>query len=218
MAFRTLVQHIDIEWLKEADRRKRKKGTVAWADRPRRSTQRIWRTSTRYWKWPSPARTALRQYGGSTSPREMGRRRGPSAVSPSRTRSWSERWPWRWKPSTSRTSSNARTASGRDGQRIRRWKSFWCEAVRRAGGWVLEIDIRRFFDTLVHGHLRTLLRRRIGDGVLLRLIGKWRNTRATGENAPPVANYSFEMTGRARSAVGCVYRSTMRRERQRPSA
>jgi len=43
------------------------------------------------------------------------------------------------------------------------------------GGWVLEVDIRKFFDTLDHGHLRELLKRRVRDGVLLRLIGKWLN-------------------------------------------
>jgi RNA-directed DNA polymerase len=43
------------------------------------------------------------------------------------------------------------------------------------GGWVLEVDIRQFFDTLDHGVLRQLLRKRIGDGVILRLIGKWLN-------------------------------------------
>ncbi len=41
------------------------------------------------------------------------------------------------------------------------------------GGWVLEVDIRSFFDTLDHGQLRTILRKRVQDGVLLRLIGKW---------------------------------------------
>ena len=46
-------------------------------------------------------------------------------------------------------------------------------AVRMAGGWVLEIDIRKFFDTLDHKHLMEILRRRVLDGVLLRLIGKW---------------------------------------------
>jgi len=59
----------------------------------------------------------------------------------------------------------------------------WHEAVCRAGGWVLEIDIRKFFDTLDHGHLRTLLRRRIRDGVLLRLIGKWLNAGVLEEGA-----------------------------------
>ena len=47
--------------------------------------------------------------------------------------------------------------------------------VRMAGGWVLEVDIRKFFDTLAHEHLREILRRRVRDGVLLRLIGKWLN-------------------------------------------
>jgi group II intron reverse transcriptase/maturase len=47
--------------------------------------------------------------------------------------------------------------------------------VRTAGGWVLEVDIASFFDTLDHAHLREILSRRIRDGVLLRLIGKWLN-------------------------------------------
>jgi group II intron reverse transcriptase/maturase len=41
------------------------------------------------------------------------------------------------------------------------------------GGWVLEVDIRKFFDNLDHGHLRQFLQLRVRDGVLLRLIGKW---------------------------------------------
>lgn len=44
-----------------------------------------------------------------------------------------------------------------------------------AGGWVLEVDIREFFDSLDRAHLREILRRRVRDGVLLRLIGKWLN-------------------------------------------
>jgi len=41
------------------------------------------------------------------------------------------------------------------------------------GGWVLEVDIRKFFDNLDHRHLRQFLRHRVRDGVLLRLIDKW---------------------------------------------
>ena len=44
-----------------------------------------------------------------------------------------------------------------------------------AGRWVLEVDIRNFFGTLDHGHLRNIVRKRVRDGVLLRLIGKWLN-------------------------------------------
>jgi group II intron reverse transcriptase/maturase len=43
------------------------------------------------------------------------------------------------------------------------------------GSWILDVDIRKFFDTVDHEHLRTILRRRVRDGVLLRLIGKWLN-------------------------------------------
>jgi RNA-directed DNA polymerase len=49
------------------------------------------------------------------------------------------------------------------------------ESVCMAGGWVLEVDIKKFFDTLDRTHLREMVRRRVRDGVLLRLIGKWLN-------------------------------------------
>jgi group II intron reverse transcriptase/maturase len=41
------------------------------------------------------------------------------------------------------------------------------------GGWVLDVDIKSFFDTLGHQELRDLLRQRVVDGVVVRLIGKW---------------------------------------------
>lgn len=49
------------------------------------------------------------------------------------------------------------------------------ESVKMAGGWVLEVDIEKFFDTLDHKHLRELLGQRVRDGAILRLIGKWLN-------------------------------------------
>jgi group II intron reverse transcriptase/maturase len=49
------------------------------------------------------------------------------------------------------------------------------QAVVMGGGWVIELDIRKFFDTIRHDHLREFLRHRVQDGVLLRLIGKWLN-------------------------------------------
>jgi group II intron reverse transcriptase/maturase len=52
---------------------------------------------------------------------------------------------------------------------------FQQQAMKMGGGWVLEVDIRKFFDTLGHEHLREIIRHRIGDGVLLRMIGKWLN-------------------------------------------
>jgi len=47
--------------------------------------------------------------------------------------------------------------------------------MAQSGGWTLEVDIRKFFDTLDRARLREFLQHRIRDGVLLRLIGKWLN-------------------------------------------
>ena len=41
------------------------------------------------------------------------------------------------------------------------------------GGWVLDADISAFFDELDHHQLRALLRLRVCDGVIVRLVGKW---------------------------------------------
>ena len=52
-------------------------------------------------------------------------------------------------------------------------QALWEQTMAMGGGWVLEVDIRKFFDTLDHAQLRALLQRRVRDGVLLRLISKW---------------------------------------------
>jgi group II intron reverse transcriptase/maturase len=49
----------------------------------------------------------------------------------------------------------------------------WRELSVTQGGWVLELDIEAFFDTLDHGHLRTFIRQRVCDGVICKLIDKW---------------------------------------------
>jgi len=49
------------------------------------------------------------------------------------------------------------------------------QTMKMAGRWVVEVDLRKFFDTLDRRQLRDILRRRVRDGVLLRLIGKWLN-------------------------------------------
>jgi RNA-directed DNA polymerase len=52
-------------------------------------------------------------------------------------------------------------------------QALWQQTMDLGGCWLLEVDIRKFFDTLDHAHLRALLRQRVRDGVLLRLIDKW---------------------------------------------
>jgi group II intron reverse transcriptase/maturase len=52
-------------------------------------------------------------------------------------------------------------------------EAFRQQALALGGGWVVEVDIRRFVDTLDQAHLRAFLQRRVRDAVLLRLLGKW---------------------------------------------
>lgn len=51
-------------------------------------------------------------------------------------------------------------------QRLRRRAMVGCAVV-------LEVDIQGFFDSLVHGHLRSFLDGRLRDGVIRRVIDKW---------------------------------------------
>jgi group II intron reverse transcriptase/maturase len=52
-------------------------------------------------------------------------------------------------------------------------QAVWEATTRIGGGWVLEVDIRAFFDTLNHRELRGFLDKRVSDGVLRRAIDKW---------------------------------------------
>lgn len=52
-------------------------------------------------------------------------------------------------------------------------RDLWRGLMGMGGGWVLEVDIRSFFDELDHDHLRAFLDRRVRDGVIRRAIGKW---------------------------------------------
>jgi group II intron reverse transcriptase/maturase len=52
-------------------------------------------------------------------------------------------------------------------------EALWRTVQGMNGCWILEVDIRKFFDTLDHRHLRAILDRRIRDGVIRRLLDKW---------------------------------------------
>jgi group II intron reverse transcriptase/maturase len=54
-------------------------------------------------------------------------------------------------------------------------QALWQKTMAMGGGWIVEVDIQKFFDTLDKAQLREFLQRRVHDGVLLRLIGKWLN-------------------------------------------
>lgn len=55
-------------------------------------------------------------------------------------------------------------------QALRDLRSFIMENGAR---WILDVDLRKYFDTIDHGHLRSFLARRVADGVVRKMIDKW---------------------------------------------
>jgi len=54
-------------------------------------------------------------------------------------------------------------------------QALWNQVMPMHGGWVLGLDVEAFYDSIDKGLLQEILRKRVRDGVLLRLIGKWLN-------------------------------------------
>ena len=53
--------------------------------------------------------------------------------------------------------------------------ALWEQTMKMSGCWLVEVDLRKYFDTVDHRHLREILSQRVRDGVLIRAIGKWLN-------------------------------------------
>ena len=53
--------------------------------------------------------------------------------------------------------------------------ALWRGLMAMGGGWIIDLDIRSFFDDVDRNHLRCFLDQRVRDGVIRRAIGKWLN-------------------------------------------
>jgi len=51
--------------------------------------------------------------------------------------------------------------------------ALWKGLMEMRGGWVVDLDISKFFDSLDHGKLRGILDTRVRDGVIRKAIDKW---------------------------------------------
>jgi len=47
--------------------------------------------------------------------------------------------------------------------------------TRRGQYWVIEVDVRKYFDSIPHSELRAILDQRVTDGIIRRMIDKWLN-------------------------------------------
>jgi RNA-directed DNA polymerase len=175
MALRTLAHHIDVEWLKEAHRRTRKDGArgvdgVSAEDYARDLEKNLHslyeRAKAGLYRAPPVRRIHI--------PKSDGRMR-PIGIP-----TFEDKILQRAVAMVLEAVYEQEFLDCSYGFRPGRSAHDALKALREAtmnmhGGWILEVDIQRFFDTLDHARLREALARRIGDGSLIRYIGKWLN-------------------------------------------
>ena len=52
-------------------------------------------------------------------------------------------------------------------------KSLRNQCMQFAGGWVIDLDIQKYFDSIDHRLLKGVVKQRVCDGVITRILGKW---------------------------------------------
>ena len=175
-ALSTLAHHIDIDWLREAYRRTRKdgargvdgQGAAQFAENLEENLQSLLdRAKSGTYRAPPVRRAHI--------PKGDGSRKRPIGIP-----TFEDKVLQRAVAMVLEAVYEQEFCSFSYGFRPCRSAHQACEAFRTAlvgmaGGWVVEVDIQSFFDNLDHTHLREILGRRVRDGVLLRLIGKWLN-------------------------------------------
>mgnify|MGYP006292757263 CR=1 FL=1 len=75
-------------------------------------------------------------------------------------------------------------------------KVIWNGLMKMGGGWIIDLDIRKFFDTIQWKQLQEVLKLRVRDGVLIRLIGKWMNAGIMEDG-----NFSYPEAGTPQGGV-----------------
>jgi len=175
MAFNTLAHHIDVEWLREAHRRTRKDGATGIDGQTAREYEQgleerlrslLDRAKSGRYRAPPVRRAYIPKGNGETRPlgiptfEDKVLQRAVAMLLEAVYEQDFLDCSYGFRPK--RSAHQALDALGKATTRI-------------AGGWVLELDIRKYFDTIDHEQLTGVLRQRVRDGVVLRLIGKWLN-------------------------------------------
>jgi RNA-directed DNA polymerase len=175
MAFTSLNHYLDIDWLREAFRQTRKDGKPgidgqSWADYAANLEENLQslldRAKNGTYRAPPVRRAYIPKGGSTTETRPIGIPTIEDKVLQRAVAMILEavyRWDFHDCSYGFRRGCSAHQAL----------EDFWKQAMDLRIKWVLDVDVRKFFDTLVHSHLRDLLQRRVRDGVILRLIGKW---------------------------------------------
>lgn len=170
----SLNHHLDLEWMLEACRRTRKDGAagvdgVTWADYSRDLPSRLTDLLNRAkdgdsYRAPPVRRVLIPKGNGETRPLgiptledKILQRAVAMALEPIYEQEFLD-CSYGFRPGRSAHQALA---------------AIWYKIMGTGGCWLIDADISKFFDTLDKTVLRDLLNRRVGDGVIRRLIGKW---------------------------------------------
>jgi group II intron reverse transcriptase/maturase len=177
MGFTSLAHHIDLEWLLEAYRLTRKDGAVGVdgqngadyaADLEANLRSLLDRAKSGTYQAPPVRRVHIPKAGSATETRPLGI---PTFEDKVLQRAVVMVLEAIYEQDFLDCSYGFRP--GRSAHQA--LESLQRQTMAMGGGWIVDVDVRKFFDTIDHGHLRGFLKRRVRDGVLLRLVGKWLN-------------------------------------------
>ncbi len=174
MVLTTLAHHIDIEWLREAYRRTRKDGAVGvdgqTADEYAANLEDNLRSLLERFKSGSYYAPPVRRVH---IPKDDGRKSRPIGI-PTFEEKVLQRAVAMLLEAVYEQEFLDCSYAFRPGRSPHKAPdAFWRQAMDMGGGWVLELDIKSYFDTVGKHHLRSFLDLRVRDGVLRRVIDKW---------------------------------------------
>jgi RNA-directed DNA polymerase len=177
MAWTTLAHHIDLAWLHEAYRRTRKDGAVGVdgvtaqqyeAELEANLTGLLEQFKTGSYRAPSVRRVHIPKDGAHSKTRPIG---VPTLEDKILQRAVLMVLEPVYEQDFMNCSYGFRPGRGAH----QALETLWKELMGIGGGWIIDLDIQSFFDTVSRHHLHDFLDRRVCDGVIRRVIGKWLN-------------------------------------------
>lgn len=73
------------------------------------------------------------------------------------------------------------------------------------GGWVIDVDVQGYFDNIPHGKLIEVVKERVNDGGMIRLIGKWLNAGVMEEGSVSYAEKGTPQGGVISPILSNIY-------------
>lgn len=174
LAFTSLNHHIDMNWMKEAFRRTRKDGAVGVDGQTAEDYERhleenlqslIDRAKSGTYRAPPVKRVHI--------PKGRGKETRPIGIPAFEDKVLQRAVAMIVEPLYEQDFLNCSYGFRPRRSAHQAIQTLWKQTMSLRGGWILDADISKFFDTMDRGHLRKFLERRVRDGVIRRLIGKW---------------------------------------------